>query len=262
MADVTQLPPDPASFASGVGVAPTTTTIFADKQAVAAITITPDDGSGEFSIPASAYSLRGFRHWAVSDKYPERGRITFSPEGLTIDMSPELLETHNYIKADVGFTLTGLIRQHKLGRFIGDRALFSNEAGNISTEPDAMFISGQSMRSGRCTLVESSRPGMNIEVVGSPDWILEVVSPTSVKKDKVVLREGYFRSGVGEYWIIDALGDQIEFQVLVSGEGRYVAVEPRDGWLASPTFHCSFRLTVEKDENGFSHYTLHVKGDS
>ena len=262
MADVTQLPADPSNVTTGLAVpssASPKTTILGNEQSIGAITINPGDGSSEFSVPASAYSLQGFREWALSEEYPERGQITFSSDGLIIDMSPELFETHNYIKMDVGSTLNRLVQQRKLGRFFGDRALFSNERGSICTEPDAMFISGQSVHSGRCTLVESKRPGVNIEVLGSPDWILEVVSPTSVRKDKVILREGYFRAGVGEYWIIDSLGDEIEFQMLVPGMHGYDPVESRDGWLASPTFGCSFRLSAEKDKDGFLHYTLHVQ---
>ena len=265
MADLTQLPPGPTDFGPSAAVPPSvspTTTILASEQTATAITINPGDGASEFSIPAAAYSLPGFRNWALSDDFPQRGQVTFSPEGLNIDMCPESLETHNYVKADVALVVHALIRQRDLGRFLADRVLFSNESANISTEPDAMFISGRSVQSGRCTLVESRQPGVNIEVLGSPDWILEVVSPTSVRKDKVILRDGYFRAGVGEYWIIDALGEDIDFQILVPGKDGYSPVEPHDGWVASPTFGSSFLLSVAKDKNGFLQYMLHVRDNA
>jgi Uma2 family endonuclease len=264
MTDVIQ-PTDPVYFTSTIAapsIVPPSTTIFADNQTAARITINPGDGSSELSIPSTAYSLQGFRQWAASDQYPERGRICYLPEGLVIDMSPELLETHNYVKTDVAFALTGLVRQRKLGRYIGDRALYSNECANISTEPDGMFIRGQTVRSGRCSLIESRRPGVNIEVLGSPDWVLEVVSPTSVRKDKVILRDAYFRAGIGEYWIIDALGDEPELQILVPDKEGVVAIESKGGWFVSHTFSCSFRLTEETDEDEFCHYTLHIQENS
>lgn len=259
MANVTPASTDPANFVNVVISQAQSTTIFSQVQDFRALTIASSDGSEEISIPATAYSLQGFRDWAASDAYPERGQITFSAEGLIIDMSPELLETHNYIKYDVGLTIHGLIRERKLGRFFGDRVLFSNETAKISTEPDAMFISHDTIRTGRCMLVKSSRPGINREVAGSPDWVMEVVSPTSVRKDKVILRHAYFVAGVREYWLIDALDDEIEFQILVPGNNEYIAVDPQHGWLASPTFGCSFRLTGEKDEGEFWQYTLHVQ---
>lgn len=229
------------------------------KQATATVTINPGDGMPAFSIPAAARTFRGFREWALSEDFPQRGQITFSPEELIVDMSPESLKTHNYIKADISLVVHGLILRRELGRFIADRVLFSNERVGVSTEPDAMLISGSSLQSGRCSLVESKKSGVNIEVLGAPDWILEVVSPTSVRKDKVILREGYYRAGVGEYWIVDGLGDEIDFQILVPGKDNYRSVEPDDGWLASPTFGVSFLLSIKKDKNGFIQYVLHVK---
>jgi Uma2 family endonuclease len=173
-------------------------------------------------------------------------------------MSPELFESHNFIKVEVGFVVYGLIRPQRLGLFFGDRALFTNKAAGISTEPDAIYVSNESIESGRCKLLESARAGINKELIGSPDWILEVVSPTSINKDKEALRDAYFRAGVAEYWLIDALGDEVEFQILVPGGDGFAAVEPQDGWLASPTFHRSFLLTRVKDRKGAWQYTLQV----
>lgn len=237
------------------------TTILADESTLHTITIASADGSRELSIPATACTMSGFRDWAATDQFPERGQISFSPDGLIIDMSPELLETHNYVKSDVGLTVHTRVRQRSLGRFIGDRVLYTNESACVSTEPDAMFISEESIRSGRCQLTESRRPGVNREVLGSPDWIMEVVSPSSVRKDKVILRDAYYRAGVGEYWLVDALEDELDFQILIPSNDAYVAAKSHDGWLASPTFNCSFRLTREKRDN-FWHYTLHVQEKS
>lgn len=186
-------------------------TILTDESTLHTITVASAAGSYDVSIPAAAYTLRGFREWAQTDQFPERGQLSFSPEGLIIDMSPELLETHNFVKSDISLTVHTRVRERALGRFIGDRVLYTNESACISTEPDAMFISDASVRSGRCRLTESRRPGASREVIGSPDWIMEVVRPSSIQKDKVILREAYFRAGVGEYWLVDALEEKIDF---------------------------------------------------
>lgn len=248
-----------ASIPSHVGGDDTTQSC---GQSLALVRYIDNDDANAVVIPQSAHTWLGFRDWALSDAFPQRGKYTFSSEGLIVDMSPESLETHNYIKADVGLVVHGLIRQQDLGRFLADRVLFSNESANISTEPDSMYIGGRTIQEGRCTLRESKRAGVNIEVLGSPDWILEVVSPTSIHKDKVLLREGYFRAHVGEYWIIDALGDDIDFQILTPGDTSFVAVESRDGWTNSPLFGKSFRLTSEVSKSGFLQYTLHAREKS
>ncbi len=92
--------------------------------------------------------------------------------------------------------------------------------------------------------------------------MLEILSPSSRRKDSKLLREAYFKAGIPEYWLVDALGEAVDLQILVAGKDGYVAVESQNGWLASPTFGCSFRLTREKDEDGFWQYTLHVQEKS
>jgi Uma2 family endonuclease len=262
MADAIQTSSNPSDYdrnlALPTSVSPPRTTVIGEP-AGTVVSINPGDGFPEFSIPPTAYWLAGFREWALSDNYPERGQITFSPDELIIDLSPELFETHNFIKVEIGFVLYGLIRPQRLGDFFADRALYTNVSANVSTEPDSIFVSNESLESGRCQLLESARAGINKELVGSPDWILEVVSPTSVKKDKELLPAAYFRAGIGEYWLVDALGDDIDFQILVPGKESFVAVEPSGGWLASPTFNRSFRLTREKNKFGSWRYTLQMK---
>ena len=38
---------------------------------------------------------------------------------------------------------------------------------------------------------------------GAPDWIIEIVSPSSRKKDYIIKNTTYARAGVREYWIVD-----------------------------------------------------------
>jgi Uma2 family endonuclease len=189
-------------------------------------------------------------------------RLTFVAGELIIDMSPELFEAHNFPKTEITAVLYQRARELRIGRLFSDRSLFSNPSAGISTEPDAMLVTYASLRTGRSRVQPSDRAGVSEELVGSPDWILEIISPSSRRKDAKLLRDAYFTAGIPEYWLTDVLGEDIDFQILVRGEHSYVAVEPRDGWLASPTFGCSFRLTREKDEDGFWQYTLHVQEKS
>ena len=50
---------------------------------------------------------------------------------------------------------------------------------------------------------------------------MEIVSPSSVSKDKKHLRECYYRAGIPEYWLIDARGEDVEFDILRRGEEKY-----------------------------------------
>ncbi len=224
-----------------------------------AITFFDHAGVLSFSVPASASSLAGFRQWALSDDFPERGKITFVAGGLIIDMSPESLEEHSDIKSEICRVLLNLVRQQNLGRLHIDGVLITNETAGVSNEPDVFYLSKASLKSGRVKLTPAvGRPQSSKEIVGSVDWVLEIVSPSSIQKDKVLLREAYYRAGIDEYWIVDGLGQEIEFQVLTRGEKEFVPAALRDGWQRSSTFRRQFRFERENEEDGSWRYTLHM----
>ena len=57
-------------------------------------------------------------------------------------------------------------------------------------------------------------------VVGAPDFIVEVLSPSTAKHDKVTKHRLYQRSGVREYWIVDP--DDKLLMVNILQNGRYM----------------------------------------
>jgi Uma2 family endonuclease len=212
-------------------------------------------------VPPSAYTLTGFRAWATSDDFPERGHISFIDGEIYIDMSPENIDTHNQVKGEITYAVIKLNKKEKLGKFYPDRALVTNVEANLSTEPNATFATWESLESGRVRQVpREDKVGKYMELEGSPDWLAEIVSDSSVRKDTKLLRQRYHWARVGEYWLIDARGEDIDFQILVWGELDYEpAVTSRGGWQTSPVFNRRFRLTRRRDRMGFWEYTLQVK---
>lgn len=224
------------------------------------ITIYSPDERPAIVVPRTAAMLDGFRAWAISDDFPERGKITFVAGEVIVDMSPESIENHNFLKAEISAVLYRYVREQSLGKFYADGVLLSNESASVSNEPDASFVSYESIRSGQVAFPPlKGDPRAGMEIVGTVDWVLEVVSISSVKKDTVLLRKAYFEAGIPEYWLIDALDDEIDFQVLVRGKGEYMPVVAEDGWFASPTFGKSFKLDRSFDDMEIVQYTLHMK---
>jgi Uma2 family endonuclease len=263
MSNVESHLPSQSSLVGGIAL-PLATSPAAklDSPPKAAITIFPLDQSESVVIPFSAYAHDGFREWALSDDFPERGKITFVEGELVVDMSPESIEVHSAIKTEIGRVLATVVRQRKLGHFHIDGVLITNAKAQVSNEPDALFVSRETLKAGRVTLTPAAGyPDGSKEMVGTVDWVLEIVSPSSRRKDKTLLRDAYFKAGIPEYWLVDALGEEIEFQLLVPGDDGYVAAEATDGWLTSPTFARSFKLTRERDEDGYWFYTLEQKED-
>jgi Uma2 family endonuclease len=213
----------------------------------------------QVSIPDSAYSLDGFRRWAASSDFPEHGRFTLFDGEVFVDMSPERIGTHNQVKAEITFTLEGIRREDDLGVLYPDGLWLTNDAAGLSTEADATFVTRDTIESGRVKFVPCD-DGDSIEMCGSPDWVLEVVSPSSVRKDTVTLLDAYFQAGVIEYWPVDARGDEIQFTVFRRDHEQFIAVEAQAGWLASSVFAREFRLERSLDSAGGFDYTLHVRG--
>jgi Uma2 family endonuclease len=94
------------------------------------------------------------------------------------------------------------------------------------------------------------------ELEGAPDWVLEI---GSVGKDTVRLRKGYHRAGIPEYWLVDARGENILFQILHYQQSGYVASPFREGWLRSKVFERSFRLDRKMNDFRLWVYKLHVR---
>ena len=55
---------------------------------------------------------------------------------------------------------------------------------------------------------------------GAPDLIVEILSPSSYKKDKIIKRELYEKHGVKEYWLVDLEGKIVEVYKLQE-DGEY-----------------------------------------
>lgn len=219
----------------------------------------PVDRCG-FRIPASALTLSGFRAWATSDEFPQHIRAAFIGGEIFIEMSNEDLDTHFAVKTEISRVLSNLIRDLKLGKFYGDGALVSNEDASVSNNPDASFFTIESFQSGRVRLVPKAGEETRYkEIEGTPDWVLEVVSDSSVQKDTAKLREAYHQAGVSEYWLVDARGEDIHFHILNHRKPGYAAAPLRDGWQRSRIFGRFFRLDRQRDAFGLWEYTLHVR---
>jgi Uma2 family endonuclease len=150
-----------------------------------------------------------------------------------------------------------LLQEARIGRFFHDRVLVTNIGAGLSTEPDGTFVSFDALKTRRVRRVRGAEG--YIELVGSVDMTLEVVSASSVHKDTVVLRDLYWEAGVKEYWLIDARRGGLSFEVLRRAKRGYIATRSRAGWVDSSVFGRAFKLTRKLDEIGDPEYRLAVR---
>src|SRR5262249_19590065 len=206
-------------------------------------------------IPSWVTDLASFRRWAHSDEFPESGRICWLGSEVWLDMSKEQFFSHNQVKGEFTSVLTSLVKVGRLGRYSPDGMLLTHPEAKLSTVPDGVFVSQESFQRSRVRLAKGAEEGY-VELEGSPDMVREVVSPSSVEKDTVTLRSLYWKARIPEYWLVDARGTRLVFDILRRTSRGYVATRGQKGWLQSVVFDRSFRLTRQTDELGEREFTL------
>jgi Uma2 family endonuclease len=199
-------------------------------------------------VPGWVVDLETYRVWARSEDYPKSGWVSFLGGAVFVDPNVEELLTHNQVKGAYAYAIMSALGPTPNGMFVHDRMLLTNQAANLSTEPDGLFFFWATIQAGRLRMIEGA-DGYT-ELAGSPDMVLEIVSKHSVRKDTVLLRELYCKANVPEFWLVDARGAELSFQILRHAEPDYVAVEPVDGWLPSAIFGRQFRIVKQTNPLG------------
>jgi Uma2 family endonuclease len=216
---------------------------------------------GNVRIPGEVHALEAFRRWSSGGQFPERGRIDFLQGDIEIDMSPEDLDTHGTVKVAIAACLHTLVAEPGRGAVFVDRARVVSSAAALSVEPDVVVVLWDSLESGRIRKVPATPPvpGRYVELEGAPDVVVEVVSNSSVGKDRKRLPALYARAGVPELWLVDARGETPKLEIWTLGDGGYEPVAPEasaKGWTASPILGCRFRLQRRTFGEGRFVYSL------
>jgi Uma2 family endonuclease len=211
------------------------------------------------SIPQGIDSLAAFRRWVHGDDYaiPEHIPVHFLNGQVWIDDTMEEFFSHNRMKvALVGLFL--ILEEEFRGTFGTDGIRFSNLSASFSTEPDGLFFLQDTFDRGDVKFIAGSK-GQATELIGRPDLVVEIVSRTSREKDVDWLMGNYFEAGIPEYWLIDARDGAIAFDIHKAGARGYVASKRSAGWVKSPLFGKSFRLTATKNRAGMDSYRFDVR---
>ena len=143
-------------------------------------------------------SLPQERIYTTADIYdlPEGQRAELI-DGQIYFMAPPS-RRHQKISMELSATIRDYIRSHNgsCEVYSAPFAVFLSEDDRNYVEPDISVICDPNKLTDRgCT--------------GAPDWIIEIVSPSSRRMDYFVKLFKYRSSGVREYWIVDPDKKQI-----------------------------------------------------
>jgi Uma2 family endonuclease len=215
---------------------------------------------GEIEVPDGLTDLDSFLRWRHAEGVPEKLKAHYHRGRVWVDLHMEELFSHNQVKAALGLTLAGIIASEDLGLYIPDGVLLRNDAADLATEPDVMFVSHGSLAKGAVRTAAGKQRGAKATVlVGTPDMVAEIVSPSSEDADAEWMMSACHDASVSEYWLIDARGEQVRFDIYTRGPKGYRASRRVGGWVKSRVFRRSFRLTRAERKSGIPVYNLDVR---
>lgn len=114
---------------------------------------------------------------------------------------------HQFVQSELFYRLMHYVTEKKLGRvFSSPTAVILSEES--APQPDLTYLSKEKMN-----LLD---PESGIK--GSPDLVVEIISPSSYKRDHFDKKKLYAQFGIAEYWIIDPSYHSIEVFVLEEKE--------------------------------------------
>lgn len=119
--------------------------------------------------------------------------------GKTIRMSPKPSLNHTRISRNID-RLFGRYLDGKRCEAFPDGVELHLDDNNVVI-PDAMIVCNKDIIKGR-------------GIYGAPDLIVEVLFPSTAKRDRGYKKQLYEKHGIKEYWIVDVLGKSIEVHLL------------------------------------------------
>ena len=143
-------------------------------------------------------------------RLPDDGRRYEIIDG-ELFMSPSPSFFHQRLSAELFAALFNFIKEKNLGVVVSAPIDVIFEHWNVVV-PDIAFVSDA-----RADIIEKRG------LVGAPDLLVEILSPSTRERDLSEKRDLYERYGVHAYWVVDPDAEQVLVYRLV--EGRYAAPE-------------------------------------
>jgi Uma2 family endonuclease len=148
------------------------------------------------------------KRWTFADlaQFDESERYEIY-DGKLIPMAPSPNTYHQRLLKRLFRLLDGFVESRQLGEvFVAPYDVVMAD-DNIA-QPDLLFIAKEN-----AGIVKNW-------VFGAPDLAIEILSPSSIRRDRYDKQEQYARFGVKEYWIIDPVNRSVE--ILALAEKRFV----------------------------------------
>ena len=136
--------------------------------------------------------------WADVERMPEDGN-RYESIGGQLYMTPAPAIRHQRVSKLLQGALMRLLEHAGHGEVFNAPCLVEFPGTSDRVQPDILFVSG-----GRRGIIAEKA------VVGAPDLVVEILSPSTAHRDRGIKLELYARRGVREYWIADPVRDVVD----------------------------------------------------
>ena len=148
------------------------------------------------------YTYADYRQWDDGERWE-------LINGESYLMSPAPLRAHQRISMELSYQLRAFLKGKPCEVFAApfDVRLNADTFDDTVVQPDLLIVCDRSKLDDKCC-------------VGAPDMVVEILSPSTERHDRLVKFQTYQKAGVREYWIIDP--DTGTVQVNILENGKYV----------------------------------------
>lgn len=142
---------------------------------------------------------------------------------------------HQRISGNIYFRMRLFVEEKQAGEvFAAPLDVVLNEYN--APQPDVFFVG----KDKKYILDEEEQV-----VIGTPDIIIEILSPGSVKKDRITKKKIYERCKVPEFWIVDPSYRNVEIYKL-TGESYELSDFVEESGVVKSTVLEGFELSLDK----------------
>jgi Uma2 family endonuclease len=139
------------------------------------------------------FTQQQFRRWV--DQRPRADINHYELIHGRIVMTPPAGQIHASVEATLAYLLGQHVANNRLGTVFGSSAGYDLPSGD-TVEPDLSFVSRE-----RLSAAPSTGPDEFLSV--APNLVVEILSPSTARRDLTEKKSIYERNGVDEYWIVD-----------------------------------------------------------
>ena len=123
-------------------------------------------------------------------------------------MSPSPSRRHTYIMGNIYVRLYLYLNDKKIGRVFPDHMDIHLPDGNL-VMPDVSVVCDKNAFKRGST------------VYGVPDFVVEILSYSTKRKDRTLKKDIYEKNGVKEYWIVNPWEKSVEVYILRDGKFEF-----------------------------------------